>query len=141
MRYPRSGYDQEGGYVYFPRMLDKIRLHTAGELPEEYHPYLGRGMDARICRFMRVAYDDVVARVKEGLDDAAVLAWCARHGRPLDEVDRMIFNDFTRKRGVDEEDTELTAELKRHKAESNLADRDDIRTFFELFEVSEGRRP
>jgi hypothetical protein len=27
---PRSPYDVVGGLVYFPRMLDKIRLHARG---------------------------------------------------------------------------------------------------------------
>jgi len=40
MRIPelRSPYDKVDGLVYFGRMIDKIRLHTAGKLPAEYVP-------------------------------------------------------------------------------------------------------
>jgi hypothetical protein len=32
----RSCYDKVGRLIYFGRMLDKIRLHAAGQLPPEY---------------------------------------------------------------------------------------------------------
>jgi hypothetical protein len=140
MKFPRSAYDKVGGFVYFPRMLDKIRLHLAGELPEDYIPLLGQGMDGRICQFLRIDYADVVAAVRDGLDDEAVFARCLERGREVDQIDRMIFNDFTRKRGTRDEDPAVSAMLAEHKAEIGLADRDDIHSFFEFFEVSEGRR-
>jgi len=34
---PRSPYDSVGGLVWFPRMLDKIRLQARGDLAEVYH--------------------------------------------------------------------------------------------------------
>jgi hypothetical protein len=34
----RSPYQKLGGLYHFGRMLDKIRLHQAGQLPTEYHP-------------------------------------------------------------------------------------------------------
>jgi len=121
-------------------MLDKIRLHEAGELPEDYLAYLGQGMDGRLCRFLRIDYADVVAAVREGLDDGAVFARSVERGRPVDEIDRLIFNDFTRKRGHNDEDPAVAAMLAEHKVEAGLGDREDIQTFFEFFEVSEGRR-
>jgi len=39
--YPKSPKETAGGMMYFPRMLDKVRLQAAGELAEEYHPHLG----------------------------------------------------------------------------------------------------
>jgi hypothetical protein len=33
----RSLYEKVGGIVYFGRMLDKIRLHASGRLPEGYN--------------------------------------------------------------------------------------------------------
>lgn len=140
MAFPRSANDRERGLVYFPRMLDKIRLCDSGELPDDYHPFLGIGMDGRICNFLRVNYEDVVKRVREGLDDAAVLAWCLRNGREPNEVDQLVFNDFTRKRGWNDDDPAVGEMLAKHKVEAGLAERDDIRTFFEFFEVAEGRR-
>lgn len=54
MKYPRSPYDQEGGLVYFPRMLDKIRLKQSGDLSEDYVNNLGKGFDSQCCGFLGV---------------------------------------------------------------------------------------
>ena len=37
----RSCYDKVGRLIYFGRMLDKIRLHAAGQLPPDYVENLG----------------------------------------------------------------------------------------------------
>jgi len=39
--YPKSPKEMTGGMMYFPRMLDKIRLHGRGELPEITMPTWG----------------------------------------------------------------------------------------------------
>ena len=49
-RHPKSPYFKAGGLVYLPRMFDKMRLHLAGELPEDYHELRGKGMDGRGVR-------------------------------------------------------------------------------------------
>src|SRR5438132_1016660 len=36
-RYPKSPNEMTRGMMYFPRMLDKIRLYGSGELHEDYH--------------------------------------------------------------------------------------------------------
>ena len=54
--FPRSTYDRTGGIVYFARMLDKIRLHAAGNLAVDYHDNLGTSFDGRCCRFLGVEY-------------------------------------------------------------------------------------
>jgi hypothetical protein len=61
LAYPRSGYDSVGGLVFLPRLLDKARLHAAGRLAGDYN--LGPGYDARCCRLLGLAYDDVKATV------------------------------------------------------------------------------
>ena len=61
----RSPHVKTGGLVYFGRMLDKIRAHAKGELPEDYQANLGRGFDASCIRFLRVNYDQIVERVKQ----------------------------------------------------------------------------
>jgi Domain of unknown function (DUF5069) len=54
MRYPRSPYEKVGGIVYVGRMLDKIRLKAAGELPPDLHQNLGIGFNKRCMDFLRV---------------------------------------------------------------------------------------
>jgi hypothetical protein len=51
---PRSAYDLTGGIVYFGRMLDKIRLHAADRLREDFHANLGVSFDGRCSRFLGV---------------------------------------------------------------------------------------
>ena len=39
--YPKSPKEMTKGMMYFPRMLDKIRLHLRGELHEDYQENFG----------------------------------------------------------------------------------------------------
>ena len=54
--------------MYFPRMLDKIRQYTRGELHEDYHENLGspRTLDGACCNFLRVNYEDLRERTRQG---------------------------------------------------------------------------
>ena len=54
---PRSAYDQVDGLLYFARMLDKIRLHSRGELREDFHDNLGKGADQWCVGFLHIEYD------------------------------------------------------------------------------------
>ena len=138
---PRSAYDRTGGIVYLARMLHKIRLHAAGTLRADYHANLGTGFDGRCCRFLGVEYAALRARVLEGGTDDEVLAWCfARGTRPNDEQ-VLVWNKFMLKRGWRDEDDGSTQELERYKASSGLAHRADLVTFFDYYEVDEGRKP
>ena len=138
MAFPRSPYDREGGLIYFPRLVEKIRRRQAGNLPEEYVANLGRGFDQRCCEFLGVAYEELVRRVSEGGDDAAVLAWCCERGRRPSEAEIFMWSEYLRKCGWKDE---YSARLRERLAGLGLADRDDIQTMFDLIEVDEGRSP
>lgn len=138
---PKSAYEMTGGMTWFPRMLDKIRLHARGELHPDFHRNLGLslGADGICCRFLRVDYSDLRERVLEGGTDEEVLQWCfERGGKPVDETDLMLWNEFVRKFGWNDRATPV---LERFKARSGLADRADIVTMVEYMEVDEGRKP
>ena len=53
------------GMMYFPRMLDKIRLHVRGELHEDYHKNLGtpQTLDSSCCNFLRMQLSTISASV------------------------------------------------------------------------------
>jgi gluconokinase len=138
--FPRSAYDQVGGIVYFARMLDKIRRHAAGKLPPDYHANLGRGFDGRCIRFLQVDYAALRERVLQGGNDDEILAWCFGKGRRPSEEDILVWNSFMRKRGWHDEADGTTAELDNYKAQSGLAHRADLMTFFDYYEVDEGRK-
>lgn len=137
---PKSAYEKVNGMYYFARMLDKIRLHAAGELHPDYHANLGakRSADGFCCGFLRVDYLVLKERVAQGGTDSEILRWCFEKGRNLDAVDSMIWNEFARKLGWNDP---ASAILEKYKAESGLVDRKDISTMMDYFEVDEGRRP
>jgi gluconokinase len=136
----RSPYEQVGGLVYFGRMLDKIRLEAACRLPPGFN--LGEEdwyyFDARCVRFLGVKYPALVRRVKQGGTDLQVLRWCFAQGGKKSAEQIEIWNAFLSKRGWrDAADTGLEEE----KAAAGFAGRRDIRTWFDLFDVEEGRKP
>ena len=134
----RSPYIQCGGIYYFPRMLDKIRLHAATQLPIDYQANLGGGFDSRCLSFLWIDYAPLVERVKQGGTDEEILEWAFNQGRKPSEEEIEIWNDFMRKRGWKDEMSERLAQRKR---ESGIQDRDDIQTFFDYIDIDEGRDP
>jgi gluconokinase len=135
--FPKSAYETAGGMAYFPRMLDKLRLHAEGKLREEYHANLGTGMDGRCCHFLRVDYAALRARVLAGGEDKEILGWCFAQGRALDGVDVQIWNGFVTKFGWRDK---ASAHLEKVKREGGLEGREDIVTMVDYFEVDEGRK-
>lgn len=134
----RSPADTVGGIVYFGRLLDKVRLHAAGRLPEDLVENLGKGFDARCTHFLRVDYAALVDRVRQGGDgaDEAILEWCFSHGRQPDEEEIEIWNAFMQKRGLKDDGTST---LERRKRESGLDGRTDVETMFQYLDADEGR--
>lgn len=135
----RSAYDRLGGIVWIPRMLDKIRLNKKGVLPDEYKAHLGIGFDDRCLRFLGIKYQDLVDRTLQGGDDGEILEWILRNGRKPSEDEILMWNDFLSKRGWRNSDGDPDA-LQRYKKKYGLGHRDDILTYFDFFEVDEGRK-
>jgi Domain of unknown function (DUF5069) len=132
----RSPYLKMGGMVYFARMLDKIRQHAKGELPPDYQANLGRGFDASCATFLRVDYNQLVDRVKQGGTDDDILQWCFGVGRQPTEEEIYVWNEFMRKRGWNDEVSET---LKRRKKEAGMAGRSEVETMFSFIDADEGR--
>jgi hypothetical protein len=134
---PLSAYQETLGMIYFARMLDKIRLHAASELQDDFCDNLGAGFDGRCVGFLQVGYDLLVERVLEGGTDEEILAWCFAKGRKLTENDLFIWNEYLRKVGWNDGTSETLA---RRKRESGLEARDAIQTMAEYFDYDEGRK-
>jgi gluconokinase len=136
---PITAFAQLGGLYFLPRTLDKIRQHARGALHPEHLEYLGKGFDGRLCHFLGVGYEALKARTLAGGTDDEILAWIVQQrGRPITEMDAMIWNGFATKRGWRDD---ATVNLERNKADSGLAHRADLLTFFDYYEVDEGRAP
>lgn len=133
----RSPAARMGGLVYFGRMLDKIRVHAKGALPEEYQPNLGKGFDAKCCAFLHIDYAELAARVKEGASDDDMLAWALTTGRHPNEDEITMWNEFMRKYGWRDQASEI---LTRRKREGGMADRAEIETMFQFIDADEGRK-
>jgi hypothetical protein len=125
--YPKSPKEMTGGMMYFPRMLDKVRLRARGELAEDYHANLGKvtTADGACTNFLRVNYDE------------EILEWCFEKGRRLNEGDVMVWNGFVSKLGWNDFATPM---LERQKQKLGITDRDDIETIGDLIDFEEGRK-
>ena len=135
----RSPYLKVGRLVYFGRMLDKVRLQAAGQLPAaDYGANLGKGFDSRCCNFLRVNYDELKARTLQGGTDDQLLAWCHEKGGARTDEECEIWNGFMMKRGWRDA---ATPGLIKQREEAGLGQREDIVTFFDLMDVEEGRAP
>ena len=127
-----------GGLVYFGRMLDKLRLKARGELPSDYN--VGTRdwyfFDARCARFLGVRFADLRKQALRGGTDLQLLRWCFKNGRTRTKEEIDIWNTFMMKRGWHDESSGGLEEAKR---ESGFGDREDILTWFDLFDADESR--
>ena len=136
--YPKSPKEMTGGMMYFPRMLDKIRLHARGELGEDYLPNLGRARaaDGACANFLRVKYEALRERVLAGGSDEEILEWCYEKGRRLNRGDLVVWNGFVSKLGWNDF---VTPVLEEQKQKYGLAHRTDIITVPDFIDLDEGR--
>ena len=127
-----------GGMMYFPRMLDKMRLHARGELGEDYLANLGKAAaaDGACCNFLRVNYAALRDRALAGGTDEELLEWCFETGRRLNEGDLVVWNAFNSKLCWKDF---ATPTVKRLKQKYGIADRTDIVTVSDLIDFDEGR--
>ena len=136
----RSCYDKVGRLIYFGRMLDKIRLHAAGQLPPDYAENLGEHqftLDGRCCRFLGVPYSEIKKRTLAGDPDEAVLNWAHAHGASRTDEECNVWNRFIAKLGWrDERSRVLPQRIK----ESGLTGK-PIETLIDHIEFDEGRDP
>lgn len=134
----KSAYEKIDGLVYLPRMLEKIRLHARGELPEDYIPYLGSGFDKRCVDFLGLDYESLKEKVLDGSNDSEIVAWCKQIGTSRTEVEKEVWNEFMMKRGW--RDLEPSCDdFQNYKIKYGYGSREDIKTYFDFFEVDEGR--
>ena len=111
-------------------------MNAAGKLDPKYREDLGRGLDRRLIKFLRVEFDKLCDRVRKGGSDEEILEWCYANGHRLYKNDVEIWNEFISKLGWNDF---ATNHLAKRKAEAGLSDRDDIQTLVDFFDVDEER--
>ncbi len=135
----RSPYDTVGGLVFFGRMLDKIRLEAAGQLP----PGWADAMDVpscfnrRCCHLLGVEFAELKAEALKGGSDGEMLEWAMTRGRRPDEEDITVWNGFMTKLGW----RDHVAARVRFRLEESGFPPDAAETMFDFIELDEGREP
>jgi len=135
----RSPSAQVKGLVYFGRMLDKIRLHAAGKLPEGWQAMRGPAahgtFDARCCRFLGITYEALETVTLKGGTDEELLEWAFKTSRKPSDEEIEIWNAFMTKRGWRDTGTQR---LHERLAEIGLPP-GTVETMFEYIDLDEGR--
>jgi len=136
----RSPYDKTvGGLHHLGRMLDKIRLKLAGNLPEGFQRNYGLsiGLDGQLCGFLGVVHADVEARVREGGTDEEIAEWIFARGLRPNRTQAMVWNEHSRKLGWNDRLAAYNAKVKTEPGWELCT----AITSFDLIEQSEGREP
>jgi uncharacterized protein DUF5069 len=138
-QFPCSPYLATRGLVYFARMIDKIRLHAAGHLPEIYHKHLGTDFDGRCLRFLGIDYAALREQALKGGSNEELLDWCFAHGRKPTGEEIETWSGFMAKRGWrDEAYDRIVFRLKEAGLEHRAA---EAITMFDFIDLDEGRTP
>lgn len=133
---PVSPYEICHGLVYFPRMIDKIRKHAAGQLGADYVPNLGKGFDVRCCSLLGINYETLADAVGSCMTDDQAWEWVSKNGVAPSEEQIEVWNGFMTRRGWRDDLVEI---LERRKKESGFENRPEIQTMFDYIDADEGR--
>lgn len=135
--FPRSPRETMCGWMHLPRFIDKVRLHLAGKLHEDYQPNFCKGFDGTWLEMAGVNAQEFMGIVKGSLTDGEICDWVLKNVKKDESVkaahrERML--DYPRK-----DDPEMQARLKMRKEQAGLAHRDDIKTFVDYIDADERR--
>jgi len=92
----RSPLQKVAGCYYLGRLTDKIRLELAGQLSEDYRPYLfhRHGADTKFMTYFGLAKEEIVEAVKaSNTDDTRMAAWFVQR-TGLDEKKLNTWNEL-----------------------------------------------
>ena len=133
---PRSPYDQLGGYVHLPRLIDKARLHRKGLL--NGYNYKTVGFDKHLLAFLKLNPDAFEEAVNCFEKDDSVLKWIETNGEKHSEEEIEHWNQAMISRHPDS--AVKKARFLHFLKEAGGEGREDIRTYFDLIEFDEGRK-
>ena len=124
------------GWVHLPRLIDKIRLHKAGQLHEDYQPnYLNKGFDLAWFEASGVDPDALIEVVTDSITDGQISDWIKANVNKSDTDKENLQNNLLSygTHGA------LLERLNQRKSESGLQDRHDIKCMFQYIDADEGR--
>jgi hypothetical protein len=135
--FPRSPRETMAGWMHLPRFIDKIRLHLAGKLHEDYQPNFCKGFDGLWLELAGVKADQFIEVVKNSTTDGEVCDWVLKNVKKDDSVkaaQREQMLNYPKK-----DDAEMQARLKMRKEQAGAAHRDDIQLFVDVIDLDEKR--
>jgi len=135
--YPRSPRETMCGWMHLPRFIDKVRLHLAGKLPEDYQANFCKGFDGLWLETAGVSTEQFIEVVRNSITDGEVCDWVLKNVKKADAVktahrERML--NYPKK-----DDAEMQARLKMRKEQAGIAHRDEIQTFVDMIDADEQR--
>jgi Domain of unknown function (DUF5069) len=137
--FPRSPREMMAGWIYLPRLVDKIRLHLRGQLHADYQEnFLHKGFDSRWMSAAGLAPDSFVDVVRNSPTDGQVCDWVRLNVNSQRAAERAAFNLALPQSGRDP-DPAVQARLQFRKEQLGMLQRDDIQTFFDCIDADEGR--
>jgi hypothetical protein len=135
--YPRSPREVMDGWHYLPRYIDKIRLHLAGKLHDDYQENLGKGFDGKWLAAAGLTHEQFSTVVKHTITDGEICDWVRQNvKRSPAEKDAHWADVLSRPLA---NDPAAIARLQKRKQESHLEHRDDLKTFVDYIDADEKR--
>jgi hypothetical protein len=135
--YPRSPRETMNGWMHLPRFVDKIRLHLAGKLHQDYQPNFCKGFDGLWLETAGVEAQQFIEVVRRSITDGEVCDWVRQNVNKPESIktahrERML--NYPKS-----DDAEMQARLKMRKEQAGLAHRDDILSFVDFIDADEKR--
>lgn len=134
---PRSPRETMAGWMHLPRYIDKIRLHLAGRLHEDYQGNLGKGFDGAWLKAAGLTHEQVIDVVRNTVTDGEVCEWVRLNVKKTDAEKKAhaeSMMDYP-KAG----DEVMQARLKMRKEQGGLGHRDDLTRFIDYIDADEKR--
>lgn len=125
------------GWMHLPRYVDKIRLHLAGKLHNDYRANFGKGFDAMWLKAAGVSHEQMIEVVKNSFIDGQVCDW-VRTNVKKSPAEKRAHGEMMLNRPVPD-DAAAQERFKLRKQEFNLGHRDDVKTFVDLNDADEKR--
>jgi hypothetical protein len=136
--YPRSPRETMCGWMHLPRYIDKIRLHLAGKLANDYQENFGKGFDGRWLQAAGLKHEQFIEAVRNTVADGEVCDWVRNNVKKTEaekkaHADGML--DYPKA-----DDQAMQNRLKLRKEQAGIPNRDDIKTFVDFIDADEKRR-
>lgn len=91
-QYPRSPKEQVGGLCHLGRLIDKVRMRTAG-LIQDYN-YLTVGFDKYLLDKLEIKGEEFEKRVLQGGTDVEIADWVKSNGKILSDEEKAEWNNM-----------------------------------------------